>query len=135
MIKTIIADDEAWVCQLITGLIDWEAHGFKVIGNAFDGLSLNQMIKELKPDLVISDIKMPGMDGLSVIKKAKEAALPTKFVIISGYNDFEYAKTAIHTGVLGYLLKPVEPAELIELLSSIKENAFSDSSVKKMILC
>ena len=72
MIKTIIADDETWVCQLISGMIDWQACGFEVIGNAYDGVSLYQMIEERQPDLVISDIRMPGMDGLSVIKKPKK---------------------------------------------------------------
>lgn len=140
MIKTIIADDETWVCQLISGMIDWQACGFEVIGNAYDGVSLYQMIEERQPDLVISDIRMPGMDGLSVIKKAKEAGFRTKFIIISGYSNFEYAKTAIHSGVLGYLLKPVEAEELIELLSAVKKEVFSgengdagDTGLKKQL--
>ncbi len=140
MIRTIVADDEAWVCKLITGMIDWTAYGFEMIGNAYDGVSLYRLIEEQKPDLVISDIRMPGMDGLSVIKKAKDAGLDTKFIIISGYSDFEYAKTAIHMGVLGYLLKPVESEELTGLLCTVKKDFFSgskdvfdDSALKKQL--
>lgn len=114
-----------WICKLISGLVDWEALGFSVISKAYDGESLLQQIDLLQPNLVITDIRMPGLSGIDVIRKCYERNCPTKFVIISGYGDFSYAKTAIKYGVLGYLLKPVEKSELKDLLDTIKKDISS----------
>lgn len=120
MIKTIIVDDEVWVCKLICNIIDWEQYGFTIIGQAHNGNEAMKLISEVHPDLVFTDIRMPGMDGLEVAKKTAELGLDTKFVIISGYSDFSYAKSAIEQGVFDYLLKPVEPNDLIALLKRLR---------------
>lgn len=124
MIKTIIADDEKWICKLISNMVDWEQLGFSVISKAYDGETLLDQIEKLQPDLVITDIRMPGLNGIDVIRKCSERKFTTKFVIISGYGDFGYAKTAIDYGVLGYLLKPVEKNDLSDLLTTIKNGTF-----------
>jgi two-component system response regulator YesN len=131
MIQTVIADDEIWICKLIKNMIDWEQLGYSIIAYANDGITLCDIIEKTTPDLVITDIRMPGADGLSVIAHTKKLGLKTKFVIISGYSDFEYAKTAIKHGVLGYLLKPIEQDELSELLVSIKNELLSNDEVNE----
>lgn len=129
MIRTIIADDEIWICKLIKNILDWEQLGFSIIACVHDGETLCDIIKKQVPDLVITDIRMPGADGLSVIEHIQTLGLKTEFVIISGYNDFEYAKTAINRGVLGYLLKPIEQEELTELLISVKNKLLSNDEI------
>lgn len=119
MIRTMLLDDEYWVCKLMQNLVDWESFGFTLISQAYDGESGFQEILEKKPDLVFTDIRMSGMTGIELIEKCKQASLDTQFVIISGYSDFEYAKAAIKNGVLGYLLKPVDQPELEDLLTQI----------------
>ncbi len=119
MIRTILLDDEYWVCKLLQSLVDWESFGFTLISQAYDGESGFQEILAQKPDLVFTDIRMSGMTGIELIERCRQASLDTQFVIISGYSDFEYAKAAIKNGVLGYLLKPVDQAELEDLLVQI----------------
>lgn len=127
MIKTIIVDDEIWVCKLICNIIDWEKYGFTIIGQAHNGQEAIKLISETHPDLVFTDIRMPGMDGLEVAKRTAELGLDTKFVIISGYSDFSYAKSAIEQGVFDYLLKPVEPNDLIALLKRLRAQLDQES--------
>ena len=123
MIRVVIADDESGICKMLENMIDWTRLGFKIVGCAQDGITLYNLIIEDTPDLVITDIKMPGMDGLDVLQKTLH--LNTKFIIISGYDDFVYAKTAIEFGVLQYLLKPVDSDELERAVLSAKKQIFS----------
>lgn len=125
MITTIIADDEVWVCQLIKRIVNWEELNFSIIGEAYDGDNAFELIKSEKPGLVITDIRMPGLDGISLIKSVKELGIDTNFIIISGYSDFEYAKGALKYGALGYLLKPIDRKELKELLTNVRESVFA----------
>ncbi|MGI6070036.1 MAG: response regulator transcription factor [Blautia sp.] len=125
MIRTLITDDEYWVCQLICDLIDWNSYGFEIIGQANNGEEALNKIVEEKPDLVFTDIKMPGISGLELVERCKLLSPQTKFVIISGHSEFEYAKSALNSGVLGYLLKPVEAEELIGLLTEIRNTFLS----------
>lgn len=141
MIRTLIIDDEYWVCQLICDLIDWNNYGFEIIGQAYNGDEALEKISDLKPDLVFTDIRMPGRSGLELIEHCKTHFPDIKFVIISGHNEFEYAQAALTNGALGYLLKPVEPEELIALISQIKNNLFShfqkkmeDQQLKQQLL-
>lgn len=121
MLELIIADDEIWVAQMIVNLIDWEANGFHIAAVCHNGLDALQKVKELQPALVLTDIKMPGMGGLELIAKAREANFDAQFVIISGYNDFEYAKEAISYGAAGYLLKPLGEKELLDVISRVRD--------------
>ena len=122
MIKTIIADNEKWVCQLVSDLVDWNALGFSVIGLAYDGAQLLEMIEIYSPDLIITDLRMPGLTGLEVVDEIKKRNLPTGVIIISGYSDFEYAKKAIDLGVFSYLLKPLEQEDLEKTLLNYKNS-------------
>ncbi len=131
MIKTLIVDDEIWVCQLIKNIIDWNSYGFSIIDEAYNGNDAIYKIIEKKPDLVLTDIRMPGIDGIGIIEKINQMGLETKFVIISGYNDFGYAKKGIKYGALGYLLKPIDKDELIEYLIMINKNIIQDRENEK----
>lgn len=124
MIRTMIVDDEVWVCKLICNIVDWNAYGYEIIGQSYSGIDALEAIRTEKPDLVFTDIRMPGIDGLSLIRETENISPETKFVIISGYSDFEYAKTAIDLDVLGYLLKPVEPEDLSTLLVKLNDTSF-----------
>ena len=121
MVKVYLVEDEIIIRQSIKNSIDWEKEGYEFIGDASDGeLALPVILKE-KPDILITDIRMPFMDGLELSRMVKAELPDIKIVILSGYDDFEYAKQAIKIGVAEYLLKPVSSAVLLEHLSEIAE--------------
>lgn len=121
MIKVVIADDEIKVCQLICGLIDWQSVDMEIVGIAHNGVEALELIKKLQPDLIITDIRMPGYDGLEMINLGKQIKKDMDFIIISGYSHFEYAQNAIKYGVSDYLLKPIKKNELLDTLNKIRE--------------
>ena len=121
MIRVIIADDERLICRLVQALADWDALGMEVAGTAENGLEALELVESLEPDILITDIRMPGCDGLELIRRAKELRPQLEVVIISGYAHFEYAQSAIQYGVGNYLLKPIKKDELMETLRKMKE--------------
>ena len=120
--KVIIADDEEKVCQLIHALVDWEALNMEVVAIVHNGIEALEAIKKYNPNIVITDIRMPGYDGLDMIRRAKEINSSVEFIIISGYRHFEYAQNAIKYGVKDYLLKPIKKGELTDTLNKIRLN-------------
>lgn len=129
MLKVIIADDEKRVCNLILNIVPWTELGYNVVGTANNGIEAFEMICEHKPDVVITDARMPGYDGIELIKRTRESNVNPEFIIISGYKYFEYAYNALQFGVEHYLLKPINQEELIDALSKIKKSKI-DESVK-----
>lgn len=121
MIKVIIADDEENVCRLIRGLINWDLLGMEIAGIAHNGVETLDLIKALSPDLIITDIRMPGYDGLEMIRRATNINPELDFIIISGYDHFEYAQNAIKYGVSDYLLKPIKKDDLLAALNKMRE--------------
>lgn len=121
MLKVMIADDEERICQLIEALVDWEALHMEVAGIAHNGLEACDMVKQLHPDILITDIRMPGCNGLELIERVKRSTADLEIIIISGYAHFDYAKTAIKFGVGDYLLKPVNKTELLSTLCKLKD--------------
>lgn len=121
MLNVIVVDDETWICKLIRKIVDWDKTGFNIVADAGDGLKALKLIEEHKPDLVITDIRMPGLDGLGLIKAVREKKLDMEFIIISGYSDFEYARSALTYDAFGYLLKPLDKDEFEEVLYSAKD--------------
>lgn len=117
--KVLIVDDEKKLCQLIQYLVDWEKLGLTVAGVAYNGIDALQMIETNRPDIVITDIKMPGCDGLELIERVQARKIDVHFIIISGYQDFEYARKAIRYGVRDYLSKPIQEDELEEVLEKV----------------
>lgn len=121
MLKVLIIDDEEKVCRLIQCLIDWESLGLSIAGICHDGLLALDLIKEISPDIIITDIRMPGCDGLTLIKTAKDYNPRIHFIIVSGYGQFDYAQRAIQYGVSDYILKPIKEKDLKATLISILE--------------
>lgn len=132
--KIAIFDDEIRICRLIHKLIDWESLGFHFVGFAHDGLSGLALMRESRPDIVITDIRMPGLTGLELIEKSKNEGLNAKFVIISGYSQFEYAKNALQLDVSNYILKPVDEIELNNTLDKLKNEIIAFQSVDNMVI-
>lgn len=121
MYKVLIVDDEKYVISLIEKLVDWEKLGMEVIGSAGDGVQGIRMVEELKPDILIADVKMPGFDGISLIKKVREIDRDVRFIMISGHKRFEYAKSVMKYNVEDYLLKPIDKQELEDILEKIRK--------------
>lgn len=121
MMKIAILDDEIKICKLIKKLIDWESGGFSFVGFAHDGITGLNLIRKETPDIVITDIRMPGLTGLELIEKARQENLTTQFIIISGYSQFEYAKNALQLDVSNYILKPIDEEELNKTLISLRD--------------
>lgn len=121
MYDILIVDDEESIRKGLKILIDWKAYGYEVKGEAANGLEALNLMREHSFHVVIADIRMPKIDGLELIRQIKQMKLRTKAIIISGYKDFEYAKTAIELGVKNYILKPINQEALIETLARISE--------------
>ncbi len=130
MYKILVADDEDMIRQGIKFLCDYEALGFTIVGEASNGTEAYEQILKLNPDVVLIDIKMPGMTGLEVIEKLNAKDFSGKFVIISSFTDFSYAQQAIRLGVQNYITKPIDEDELAELLSTLKANLDADNELK-----
>ncbi len=137
MLKVLIADDEQRIINLIQALVDFESLGLKVVGTAANGIEAIEQVKTLKPDILITDIRMPGCDGLELIKMIKAEKNSPEVVIISGYTNFEYAQTAIKFGVCDYLLKPINQKELHDILIKMKlkieENNAKNAQIENII--
>ena len=131
MRKVIIADDEMKVCQLIQKLADWDDLGLTVAGIANDGLSALELVEEHQPDILITDIRMPGVDGIELIRRAKELRPALQCIIISGYRHFDYAHNAIRYGVEDYLLKPVNQQEFVTTLRKMVEKKDLEQNQKQ----
>lgn len=121
MYKVLIVDDEPIVREGLQYIIDWESYGFTIAGTAENGKIGLDKIHELKPELIITDIKMPGMSGIEMVREAKKDHLLSRFIILSGYSDFSYAQEAMSLGMLFYLLKPIDEDELIRMLKQEKK--------------
>lgn len=121
MHTVLIVDDEPIVREGLAYIIDWQAAGFEIIGSASDGLEGIEMIRKYQPDVVLTDVQMPEMDGIEMVRYACSHGLRREFIILSGYSDFSYAKEAISLGVADYLLKPVDEEELLEALARISQ--------------
>lgn len=121
MFKAFLVEDEIVVREGIRKNINWEQYGFSYAGDAPDGELALPLIRQIRPDLLITDIKMPFMDGLSLSELVRKELPETKIVIISGYDDFSYAQRAIRMGVEQYLLKPIIKEKMVDLLISLQK--------------
>lgn len=120
MYNVIIADDEPAVCEGLANIIPWGDYNFQIVGTALNGKDALNKLYLHRCNLLITDIRMPVLDGLSLIQKVRSSFPQLKIIIISGYSDFSYAKQAIAQGVSGYLLKPIDRDELESYVRQIK---------------
>lgn len=134
MLKVLIADDEQLICRMLEKMIDWKSKNLEIVGLVNNGLEVLEKMEEWNPDIVITDICMPGADGLQLVQKVKETGKAVDFIIMSGYKNFEYAHTALNLGVKHYLLKPINKKELDEILERILAERINQAVNKEKIV-
>ena len=120
MEKLLIVDDEEIELDGMAELIDWPSYGYELVGTAINGKRGLALIQEKQPDIVITDIKMPVMDGLAMIRAAQEQHVDTVFVVLSGYGDYEYTSQAMQLGIRHYILKPCDEAKILPVLEQAR---------------
>lgn len=129
----LLVDDEEEVIQVIMKKINWEGLGFSVIGYANNGVKALEMVEEFQPDVVMTDIKMPYMDGMELSRHIKTEFPATKILIFTGFDEFEYAKEAVHMEVEEYILKPVNSIDLTNVFTQMKIKLDQEISEKRNI--
>lgn len=133
MIKVFLVEDEAIIRRGIKNNVEWEKNGFEFVGEAGDGEYAYPQILKSEPDILVTDIKMPFMDGLELSRLVKKALPHTKIIILSGYNEFDYAKEAIKIGISDYLLKPITAVNLTETLKKVGETIKEEREKTKLL--
>ena len=110
--KVLAADDEYWSRENLRSLISWEDYSIEFLDPACDGEEVLERIEEEKPDIILTDVRMPFMDGLTLMERLRSKMPECGFIVLSGHNEFEYARQAIRQGAFAYLLKPIDRQEL-----------------------
>lgn len=136
MYKVLLVDDEPFITEGLSDAVDWSAFGLEIVGCAEDGEEALERLRELPVDLLITDISMPIMTGLELIRRARELQPQLKAIILSGYNEFDYLKEGMRLGIENYLLKPINFLELeatladtVRKLEADKPKAFGDDEI------
>lgn len=132
-IKVFLVEDEVIIRSGVKKSINWEQEGYEFVGEASDGELAYPMILKEKPDILITDIRMPFMNGLELSRLVKKELPDIKILILSGYDEFEYAKKAIKIGVTEYLLKPISAAKLTEVLNAVAETIRQENEEKNLL--
>lgn len=134
MVKVIIVEDDFYIRDYLKNSIEWEKNGFAVVGEAPDGVKAFKVIESENPDIVITDIVMPNMNGVDLIKKIKDEGINSKVVVLSSYDDFEYVKESMKLGAEEYILKhSINPEEIIGLMKNICEKMKAENKSKEEI--
>ena len=131
MISLLIVDDEELVRKLLKRIIPWRDLGLEFAGEADTGAAALSLCEKLRPSIVVTDIRMPGVDGLALMRGLKKVSPLSSVIIISGYRDFEYAKESIQYGASAYLLKPIDDDELRRALSAIVEAKYGEEAASR----
>jgi len=131
MISIVVVEDEVLLKKGLILTTDWESLGCKVVGDASNGCEGIEVITKLKPDIVITDIRMPGLDGVQMIE-ALQDKVETEYIIISGYSEFEYARQALKLGVRDYLIKPINDDELIDAIKKACNTVRNKMQINKI---
>lgn len=133
MIKVFLVEDEVIMREGIRQNIDWGAEGFEFVGEASDGELAYPLIQKSKPDILITDIQMPFMDGLELSRLVKQEMPKIKIIILTGYDEFEYAKEGIDIGITEYLLKPIASAKLLEAVRKVGELVREEGNFRRLL--
>lgn len=133
MWRLAIVDDEAGVRRGLAAILDWESLGFETVGEAGDGEAALGLIADREPDLVLLDIRMPGIDGIAVLRAMEGRANKPRFLVLTGHSDFTYAQSAINLGARGYLLKPVDEDELEAKVREIAKELEAEKAVGEIV--
>ena len=132
MYTALIVDDETWICKLIRKIVPWEEIGFNIIAESGNGRTTCSSWKGIGPTLSLP-ISGVRLTGIGLIKAVREREIDTEFIIISGYSDFEYARSAVSYNAFGYLLKPLGKEEFEEILLKVKEKIEAKLAIKGKI--
>ena len=119
--RVLLVDDEEEIRTGISRKIDWPSLGFRLVGEAGNGEEALELAEQLRPDVVLTDIKMPFMDGLELCRRLRISLPGARLVVFSGFDDFEYARQAVSMGVSEYILKPINAPELGQVLGKLRE--------------
>lgn len=133
MLKAMLVDDEALSIKMLENLINWDQYGIEIAATAADGLEAVERYKECEPNIVITDIKMPNLDGIEFIKKIREINSEIEFILISAYAEFGFVKEAIKFGCSNYLLKPIDELELEKTLQKVVSKISDKIITKKYV--
>ena len=131
MIRLAVFDDEFVVVEGVKAILRKMQLNYEVVGVAYDGISALKVIKEVQPDVIMTDIRMPGMDGLQMIEKAKIAVPNAIFIVISGFQEFEYARTALNLGVVGYIDKPITKDKINTILKKVEQQILKEKNASE----
>ncbi len=130
MIRMIVADDELLIRQGLQ-TISWSDHGIELAGTAANGIEALELVRSVMPGILLTDIKMPGMDGLKLIDAARQIVPDIKSILLTGYQDFGYAQSAIQLGAMGYVLKPSDPNEIIDAVLKAKRRIDAEKKERR----
>ena len=133
MLKVFLVEDESIVREGLKNNIPWQEYGYQFTGEASDGEMALPMLRKIRPDVLLTDIKMPFMDGLALSQIVTQEIPEMKIVIISGYDEFEYAQQAIRLGVEQYLLKPITKNTLKKVLLELREKIETEQEQKNYL--
>ncbi|TVY08623.1 response regulator [Paenibacillus cremeus] len=133
MYKVLLVDDERIILDGISAIVDWESAGTVLHGTARNGIEAYELVMQDPPDIIISDIKMPGMDGLELAAKVSQSHPNLKLVLLSGFSEFEYAQRAMHYGVRHYLLKPSNENKIAEVLQELVAELDAEQERQKFV--
>ena len=131
MLTILVVDDEYLVRTGIRETIHWESYNLQIIGEASNGVEGLAAAQSLHPDIIITDIRMPQMDGIEFMAKLREEGLDSKVVVLSGYDEFDYAQSALNYGASAYLLKPIDNQQLIETIQKVSRLIHEEKEVKQ----
>ncbi|QHT61205.1 response regulator [Paenibacillus lycopersici] len=137
MYKAMLVDDEQWVVANLRSAVDWARFGFEIVGTETHSPTARERIRELRPDVVFVDIRMPVISGLELIKQCRELQPDLLFIVVSGFAEFSYVQKCLNLGAIGYCLKPVEEEELAPLLKKTKDmlDERAEKGVPSMLEC
>ena len=133
MIKIIIIDDEAIIRESLTRFIDWASIGVEVCGTASNGVTAMALILTHKPDIILTDIRMPSLDGLDLIRMIREQQLQAEVIFISAHSSFDYARQAISLGAFGYITKPINEEELLDMVKRCAQKIRSNEQTSHIL--
>jgi len=132
MIRIVVVEDEVLVKKGLILTTDWQKYGCEVVGEASNGIEGINIIERLKPDIVITDVRMPGLDGIKMIENLKQTELNCEFIIITGFGEFEYAQKAVKLGVRDFLVKPIDDEDLDLALSNTCKAVLDKQKIEKI---